>query len=241
MNAGRVIWGVLILICAAWVCFVTVVIWNMDPKFGGPHGWGTFQRPAFWVLAWLPSAHLAFLAFAIRFRWRRMMSGALAFRSVYSVSAPIVFVLLSVTYLSLMNGVRFYFADDIGYFFKVFDMPVQLESSLLISVLAFYATCFVLFLPISSTFWGIAILGFVLVFIVTGVLAEWLTDIVATPVEGGTKYSRVRPVWITPIEIFLDVFAFVFAIAAAAQVVTNIVMATFFWVFARPKNAPKPS
>lgn len=231
LNFDRVIWAAVILICAVWVCLVTLVFWNMDPKFGGPYRWSTFKSQDYWIWAWLPSIHFALLAYAVRFRWRRMKAGALGYQRYSSMFGPAVFILFAATYLLWGHG---------GLYFDQFDVFWRRRSDAVVLLLFFYAIYLALFLHVPWKIWVTAILTFWIVAHATGFLVDWLTYTTVTPVENGTRYSIIRPIWAEPLGNGLGLFASLFAIAAFAQLVINLVFASLFRAFGMQRYVSTP-
>jgi hypothetical protein len=58
MRPGSIIIFAAAIIAVIWIFFVTLVYWDLDPKFGGPYRWATFQMREYWLVSLFPSTIL---------------------------------------------------------------------------------------------------------------------------------------------------------------------------------------
>ncbi len=219
IRVGKILFFGTFAIGLVWIVGVTLLFWNMDPKFGGPYRWATFGALSYWLVALLPSTHLALLAIASRFRWRHMEKGAYAYRYLHTAGAPAATIVLISFMLTIPNHSDFEL-ELIGHSFFLKRVQYMFFS--------FYAVLLALFFPVPGRVWFVAGISLLIVYVSGFALSGWVTE---------TTNIRGRPDWIWPLAKGLNVAFSILFIFVCAQLVINILFWAMFLVFGDTRSA----
>ena len=226
--------GVLWVLAVVWVAIVAFVVFNLDPKFGGPARWWFVVSPLFLVYGVAPVAHILALAYAIRFRVRSMLSAQA--RSGWDEAVFGAVVLFFVTFPTIyIQGFM-----PIGYG-AVLDLQRWLMSSIsspiyMMLILAYFAVALMIVRPSGRVF----ILPAALVVICyVGFVVESFALTEVTRNSEGTivRVQDHSPKWIEQAQSgFMSVSSLLFFVAFA-----QIMISSFLGLVRLFKRRPGPA
>jgi hypothetical protein len=225
-RTSRVLLATAVVVAFLWILVVTLVIWNLDPKFGGPHRWATFVLPSYWLAAFLPSAILITLALAAEHRWRAMRSGAQSYKNLGDVLAPAIMAILISLVVTTYEGS---FRVEL---LELHNSWRNLQFPLLITLGIF--TC--LLSPISTLVWIVLAVAYAALFLLGSLIIDWLTETTITPTESGTLHAIHSPNWAEPFFRCLMLASSILFVLASIQVVMHIIFWGLFLTFGRQQT-----
>lgn len=158
------------ILCSLWVLLVGCMLWNLDPKFGGPLRWSIFISAGFWAFALIPVAHVILLTLVTRYRWRRVARDGSIVRYFNGASASLIVIMLMSTMLWLWDHGGFRFAT----------LGIHYPWDILMYFFPIYAVIFAFLWPISARVWIFGALALCIIsasggFIDRFVIARWAT------------------------------------------------------------------
>lgn len=219
----RVLLATAVVVASLWILVVTLVIWNLDPKFGGPHRWATFALPGYWLASILPSTILITLVLAAEHRWRLMRSGAENYKYLGSVLAPAIMAILISLVVTVYEGAFRIELLQLNYPWRNLQFP-------LLIILGIFAC---LLSPISTRVWIVLAVAYVALFLLGGLVVDWLTETTITRTESGTLHARHSPNWAEPFFRCLMLASSIMFVLAIIQVVVHIIFWILFLMFGR--------
>ena len=227
INIGSIVFFGMILVAIIWILAVTLIYWNMDPKFGGPYRWATFAMTDYWLVSFLPSTSLILLLIAIRHRWRLITSGGAAYRYLGDMSAPVIMMILISLVLTVSEG---------GNFRIELLERHHAWSDLQYAIFIPFVMLALLVFPIAVRAWFACAVVYLLLFLTGSLLVEWLTETTVTATEGGTRYSRNAPSWASLFFGRLKLASSIIFLVAGTQVLLHFTFWSSFNTFGKSRE-----